>query len=336
MDLSVPFTKAEMLEQLANALLLFVRSTSWVLGGDAAYRLMGWPVGASGGVLLTPDATSFSKVAQDEGQELDLAKFAAYRTFADLYDYGVLGIAQSPVLPIEDGTEATFAMAFVFDCANSKLLFDMQGGGTVELHHCLQTARMSIARQVLDGGRRSFVQYEADTLDELLTLPEVALLANMEEGSVRNAASGKRTAESLRTVTRAGKRYVTPEQARRWLAARRGFRATQSRGHLVAIDLRDRAFLGAWEVAEFLRQWAHAQSLTLEELAARIGVPSGPDPVESRLFDLDVLCDPDIAARLARLIDVDAALLGLRLGECRTAETLATFRRSIERLTSPN
>lgn len=330
MDPSIPFTKAEMLQQLGRALLLYIRSTSWVLDGDAARRLVDWPAPPDHDALTNPFFTDFYEVAREEGRGLDLAKFSAYRIFADLYDYGVLGVLQSDIFPMDDATDATFPMAFVFDCADSQLLFEMQAGWFVPLQHCIQTARMSIARQVLDGGKRTLVPMDYEVPDGLLAIPEVALLANMEEGSVRNAASGKKTADSLPTVAREGKRYVEPKAALKWLRTRRGFRETQVKGYMVDFDPRTRAFRGGWEVVDFVRQRAETIDLTLEELADRVGLPKSAKSAEFRFQRLDDLCDPQVTRRLAELLGINERMLSLRLQECSAEERVTELRRVID------
>jgi hypothetical protein len=70
-------------------------------------------------------------------------------------------------------------------------------------------------------------------LRRYLTLFEVALLANMDERSVRNAANPK-LPDPLKT-NQVGKRsLVNPEEARRWLAGRKGFIQTKQCEGIVA------------------------------------------------------------------------------------------------------
>lgn len=58
--------------------------------------------------------------------------------------------------------------------------------------------------------------------DDLLTLFEVSVLANMSEKSVRNATHKTKT-DRLVTTKVGGSTYVTPEEAKLWLKDRRGF-----------------------------------------------------------------------------------------------------------------
>lgn len=59
-----------------------------------------------------------------------------------------------------------------------------------------------------------------------LTIADIALLANMDERSVRNAAN-PRLPNPLRTQQVGSRTLVSPEDALEWLRRRRGFTPTQ-------------------------------------------------------------------------------------------------------------
>jgi hypothetical protein len=91
----------------------------------------------------------------------------------------------------------------------------------------MRAVQTAVARMVLDGGER----YTDFAVSEhglgngdwgYLTLSEVALLANMDERSVRNAANPK-LPDPLKTEAMGKRSLVKPEEARRWLAGRKGF-----------------------------------------------------------------------------------------------------------------
>lgn len=95
---------------------------------------------------------------------------------------------------------------------------------------CAKVIDIAIARHVLHGGHRD-ITWEAELpADQYLSIGEIALLANMDEGSVRNAAS--KAAGDARLVTEQfGKRsFVEISAARAWLAGRKGFVPTKEQG----------------------------------------------------------------------------------------------------------
>ncbi|MBU2965911.1 helix-turn-helix domain-containing protein [Amphritea sp. 2_MG-2023] len=101
------------------------------------------------------------------------------------------------------------------------------------LTECEKVFSAMIARAKIDlangGYNYAFTENENPFIlgykEDLLTLSEVALLANMNEKSVRNATHQTKD-DRLETVKVGGRTYVTPEDGFRWLRKRRGFTPT--------------------------------------------------------------------------------------------------------------
>lgn len=86
----------------------------------------------------------------------------------------------------------------------------------------MQTVQAAVARQVLYGAERYTTTLNQDASSTSLTFSDVALLADMDEKSVRNAANPKNKDPLITTVS--GRRtLITPWDAQRWLLKRRGF-----------------------------------------------------------------------------------------------------------------
>ena len=105
----------------------------------------------------------------------------------------------------------------------------------VSLEHLARMVRLAEARAHLDEGHS-------------LTVDELSLLADMNERSVRNATSAE--GESRLAVDERG--VATNEEARRWLAKRRGFKPTQIRELRAAEEVPD-DLLGE-EIPTFVRR----------------------------------------------------------------------------------
>lgn len=187
----------------------------------------------------------------------------------EMYDYGITGMPNKILFPGRriEGLHASVERFFhgVNTVAMRPFLEELDNAVPRLALRAVQTA---VARMVLDGGRRA-TDYGMDeygfgnsTWDHL-TLAEVALLANMDERSVRNAANPK-LADPLKT-TQVGKRsLVTPEEARRWLAGRKGFVPTQS------VDFEPlkpapeyNIRLGDWEFVKDLHRKAEENGMSL-------------------------------------------------------------------------
>ena len=154
-----------------------------------------------------------------------------WQAMSEMYDYGVLGIPSRDL----SGGRITSTHAHIEMFLHAMNTMAMQ----IFLHAyenqpprlAMHTVEISVARVVLDGGER-YSEYGTDTHGigkgdwGYLTLAEVALLANMDERSVRNAANPKLT-DPLKTEQVGKRSLVSPEEARRWLAGRKGFTPTK-------------------------------------------------------------------------------------------------------------
>lgn len=154
-----------------------------------------------------------------------------WQAMSEMYDYGVLGIPSRDL----SGGRITGTHAHIEMFLHAMNTIAMQ----IFLHAyenqppklAMHTVEIAVARMVLDGGER-YAEYGTDTHGVgkgdwgYLTLAEVALLANMDERSVRNAANPKLT-DPLKTEQVGKRSLVSPEEARRWLAGRKGFTPTK-------------------------------------------------------------------------------------------------------------
>lgn len=155
-----------------------------------------------------------------------------WEAVSEMYDYGMEGIPTGDLVPGGRiiGLHAHVEVFFHgLDTPNMKAYLEQDENTLPRL--AMLTVQSAVARMVLDGGRRcsdfGANQYGVVNGDYgYLTLAEVALLANMDERSVRNAANPK-LSDPLKTEQIGKRSLVTPEEARRWLAGRKGFIPTR-------------------------------------------------------------------------------------------------------------
>lgn len=214
------FTKAKMQDELSKFLTLFSGQVS------ALY-------GASDSAWIAKDAVEASPI---------------WETVNEMYDYGVNGIP----LPISPGSAGSVigrhieVERFLHALNTLPMKLYLDGHGNTPPHLAILAAQCAAARLVLDGADRR-TDYAIDEFGPgsgdfgYLTLAEVALLADMDERSVRNAANPK-LPNPLMTESVGRRSLVRPEEARRWLATRKGFVATKAmnetvEGHPPSFDL---------------------------------------------------------------------------------------------------
>lgn len=200
----MPFSKAEMREELFKFLSLFGKQIAVLYG-------------ASDSTWTEKDAIQESPV---------------WKAVSEMYDYGIMGIPTGGLVPRNriNGVHAHIEIFFrAMDTLPMKLFLDAKENAPPRL--AVRAVQSAVARMVLDGGGR-YTDFGTDEYGlgkddgDYLTLAEVALLANMDERSVRNAANPK-LPDPLKTEQVGKRSLVRPEEARRWLASRKGFVPTQ-------------------------------------------------------------------------------------------------------------
>lgn len=196
----MPFSKSEMQEELLQFLSLF---------GSEITRLYG----ASNYDWTSREAIQTSPV---------------WEAVTEMYDYGVTGIPKGDLVPGAriNGIHAHAEMFLhAMDTPAMKIYLEESDNTTPRL--AMLAVQSAVARMVLDGGDRysdfGAVEYGIRVGDYgYLTISDVALLANMDERSVRNAANPK-LPDPLKTEQRGKRSLVSPEEACRWLSGRKGF-----------------------------------------------------------------------------------------------------------------
>jgi hypothetical protein len=185
--------------------------------------------------FLVSYGTQIERLYGISGGELtDLKKIEAspiWSAVSEMYDYGVSGIPTAHLFPkghiqAEYGAAETFLRSM--DTPPMRLYLRQEENMPPRL--ATIAVLSAVARMVLDDGwRQTDYGAEYGILEGdmgYLTIAEIALLANMDEGSVRNAAN-KKLLGHLQTVQRGKRSLVEPEEARRWLSGRKGFTPTR-------------------------------------------------------------------------------------------------------------
>jgi hypothetical protein len=200
MEARMRFSKQELYKELEWFMPTFAHSVERMYGAGASVLMR-----SPGGLQQRPDIDA-------------LQQTPLWSTLGVMYDYGFLGI-DSPECTMGEGPFADVELFMTgLDDLDEYLRED--DGGVPRL--CQQTVAMAVARHVLDGGDRYRLYEDADHLLGRLTFAELALLADMDERSVRNAANPK-LPDPLKSVV-LGKRSLIPiEEAQRWLSGRKGF-----------------------------------------------------------------------------------------------------------------
>lgn len=175
----------------------------------------------------------------------------AWREFSALFNYAVHGIGGKSGSPLT----GDFYDRFAADVRAVDLLPE-------PIQHVYM---LSTARHVLDGGEREYAS-EVDVPSGYLTVQEVAMLADMDIGSVRNAMNRK-LADPLQGEQRGSRTFIPVPEGRRWLAGRKGFTPTKGSPESCLDDAVP--FSLSRRTAQQLHISAQAAGLTVEQFIAR-------------------------------------------------------------------
>jgi hypothetical protein len=299
-----------MLKELKDLVFQYARAASFVLDQGAGYRMLTGKAPADTLPILDPDA-----LADNRTVEFDVGKFAVTQTLGQFYDYGVMGVRSVDIALLTGATEWSFAFAFVADSAVSDLFAETLNGESVDAHLCLTTARMALARCILDGGERFYWERGIEIENGLLTLGEVALLAGLDERTVRNA---KFVESNL---------YVPREAALAWLAGKRGFQPTRT-GDIASFDALAHGFVSFTDVGDFVQASRKRLELTPKDLVA--ATKEALSLPELKSFELGVTAPSEATLEaVGRALKVDPKLFALRALEARARDHLAEAQRRV-------
>jgi hypothetical protein len=129
---------------------------------------------------------------------------------------------------------------------------------------------MARARWILDEGSGVDMNEAREWMNYgVLTLRDVALLANMDEKSVRNAANPK-LKNYLKTFNHGARTYVGVGDARAWLQKRGGFKPTVMINTAAEHDLTEKGFFSGEDFGSYLAAQREKKGMTLAEVVNAI------------------------------------------------------------------
>lgn len=247
-----PFSLEEMRTELRQVLWNFAGSIGDIYGYQRAKAL-----------LLSPGFTEedLSKLEPDF-IELDSYTIAGY--MATLYEYAINGIRT--VSDMTDDYE--FSRDFFDGLESFDLFWVYVKDSDVSIKKCVQVVEMANARLCLDDGGFA-TSTEGGFLANHLSLSQVALLAGLDERTVRNATTPK-AKDRLVTVNFGGRTFVDNKIAIEWLK-RRGFKDT-----VFATDARRRdpkdGFYSEADLGAFVAEYRGNLGVGKDELARQANV----------------------------------------------------------------
>lgn len=268
-----PFPKNDMLDELRTILLFEGDHLILGRGLELAQAFLGF----------APD--DGSNYCFDPPSKVSLAHFPIASSFDRGYDY-----AFEPTNPIQiDESEVQDLIVFMDGVPR------IGGTSMAGILHDYMTPK-GLCRRVADTVFARW-KLEIEEVDEF-TIRELALLANMTEGAVRNAIS----VGDLKTIKRGTSTWIQHPDALAWLSGRKGFVPTPADPD-ASFGIREalRGAHTATELGGILQSALAAKGIPDDELAKAVGWSEGD---RRRWLGGDVARDFRVAATIARLLDI--------------------------------
>ena len=203
------FGKDELKRELREFMVGWTRSVERVFG-----------VGSGGALLGFPGRSAWDV----EPDEAVLEDASLWQSVLTMYDYGIQG-QPHPSFGADGHVGNIYGEAEMFLLGLDSLSLFLEEDDVRIPALARRTVRTAMARHLLDGGER-YITREDDEVGDYLSIAEIALLADMDERSVRNAANPK-LPDALVTTNIGRRSMIAIEDARRWLSGRKGFVPTQ-------------------------------------------------------------------------------------------------------------
>lgn len=285
------FTKQALLDELKTALLNFAANIEIALYGNAARNMLG----------LDPEARPFGRYLAIE--EIDTGKYTLFAIMSELYDYAIEARRH-----VRSEWEGLFNDIYLV--LRAMQAFDhMDAVDECKVDRALYVAKLANARFRLDDDKDEVVSTpmsDGQVYKGVLSLSEVALLADMDEKSVRNAANPN-TKNPLRTFNEGNGTYVRTADARAWLAGRRGFKPTEFFDPEVDRDIATVGFKSTGDLGKYLKGRRELAGLSIVEALAAAGLGAS---LKGDLQDLEedkgFYFDEEVYMRLAQVYELDA------------------------------
>lgn len=330
----VPFTLEDFGKDIANVFLHHLRTVAWMTDAATAESIVP-------GLAAEEDRypLQWQADAADVGLTYERLKSTTLvKTLEFLYRYAFFGELDASADSMGDESIYTWTTALVYDAAHGRLAVEWSDNGSFTdkaAARCLMVCELANARHTLEGGEPFYYKFTSAVKDwsneeGWLSVRQMALLAGMEEMSIRAAANKKqKRANPLETEPIDGNTRIAVDVAKTWL---------KSKGRYVPIAVR-------WSDAEFdLAKTRFATSTELwyaiearyrtlceregEKVMANIIQLLGLDNLLQ--FVNERLSDAALAEGVAKALDLPGDLFVLRCREVAARETLAQIERELK------
>lgn len=333
----VHFTLEEFQGDILTLFFFQIRTIGWMTDAETAWRITGKSK-VSDGDFFDPD-----QEARDVGLNYDDIRTTLFaKCLERLYLFAYHGILDESVEPFDEDGIYSWMSALICDLAGSRMFeeWDAYGAACQEsAKRALRVAELANARCILETGRQLYYfRNGADiTSDESLNIRQMALLAGMEEMSIRAAANPNR-ATPLPTFKEENNTRIALDVAKAWLKSKGRYVPVTRQWTMESIDLAKRRFMHFNDLFAVIHQrlvdLTHGDSKTADAWKRYDALFSKHDfePGENK----DYFVNQDYVKDLAGVLNFPADLFCLRVRELIVKKEADEIKRALDELAQPS
>ncbi|WP_151445820.1 hypothetical protein [Lacisediminimonas profundi] len=288
------FTIRDLRQEICGYMVGLANVLERVYLPDSGFGLMG----------LDKKELGVDRISDVPVDRIDIDRLRVTSTLCDLYDYGINGIRSQS---LSDWSDAEDTINFVDGLSSFPLL---EENADFDIRLSSYVTKIAHARHILDS--EDGVTDMQDSIDQADLLPtligiiklhDIALLAGMDEKSVRNAANPK-VKNHLKTFNHGNGTYARVEDAREWLASRRGFKPTVEVDKTLDRDLPQIGFSSGDDLAHYLEGRLASKNLSPDTAGTKIPWVTTAKIVDLKMGKFEF--NKDELAALAALLELDS------------------------------
>lgn len=332
----IPFTLDSLREDIVTLYFQQVRTIGWMAGASAFWKLIERKQDVDEYAIFNPD-TSPENIGLDYS---DISSTDFAKSIEVMYQYAYFGIQDESVEHLDHESIHMWVSAILSDMASSRVAEEWENYGAIAFEpakRCLEVAELANARRVLEGAKDNLFLFSGKGRDddgvglESLTVRQMALLAGMEEMSIRAAANPKR-ANPLPTYSDEGRTRIAIDAAKTWLISKGRYVPIQRIFSAGDIDLSKRRFKSLNDFVETMDARIHmirTRDKTDRPLADRLINSGLLTEVKNGLseFNVEALKNPAKLSVLAEALEFDPQLLSISVREALANEELSRVER---------
>lgn len=336
----VPFTLEKLKGAILDVFLHHIRTIAWMTDVQTAWRVTGLQSPAPASLLDPDEGPAELGLTYEHIRKSDFAYAMEH-----LYEFAYFGKLDESAEPMIYESYYMWVSAIVSDAATGYVALEWDSYGAPICNSaqiCVLVAELANARNMLEGGESFFnnfgARYAKEPVvgDESLTVRQMALLAGMEEMSIRAAANPKR-ANPLRTHEDSGTR-IAFDVAKSWLQSKGRYVPITRYRSTSDIDLANYQFTSSAALIDALearRDYVCTRDgeEALNERLATLGISEEKTSTHTHWDAIKHnLRNESLMRALAAILELPADLLVLRVQETLAIEQLSQIERQLREI----